>query len=88
MKLIGEVGVVVDMSLAAFVVCVCVRKRDFSGFGKWRSEKGGFWVVGVGDGSGICHSLQRRWLPRSNHGIGRWSQFLASRGSLIGIYGW
>jgi hypothetical protein len=24
-KLIGEVGVVVDMSLAAFVVCVCVR---------------------------------------------------------------
>lgn len=37
-KLIGEVGVVVDMSLAAFVVCMCER---FLAFGKLRSEKGG-----------------------------------------------
>lgn len=37
-KLIGEVGVVVDMSLAAFVVCMCERVLAF---GKRRSEKGG-----------------------------------------------
>lgn len=42
-KLIGVVGVSVDMSLAAFAVCACVS----SGFGKWRSEKRGSGCCGM-----------------------------------------
>ncbi|KAE8075957.1 hypothetical protein FH972_014636 [Carpinus fangiana] len=66
-KLIGEVGVVVDMSLAAFVVvCVCERAREREGerslvFGEWRSEKGGsgtVWVVSATRLEGGVATLQ------------------------------
>jgi hypothetical protein len=44
-KLIGEVGVVVDMSLAAFVVCMC--EREF-----WLLVNGGQRREALGSGCG------------------------------------
>jgi hypothetical protein len=65
-KLIGEVGVVVDMSLAAFVVCVCAcvteRKR-----GLWFLVNGGQRREALGS---ECHSLGGRCSHAPIMGVG------------------